>query len=111
MKTETVYEYVCKIKAVPQDRFFAALNYTVRELVSKFGADIVMESSVIYDIVRLKDSTGVREEFSDALIDNILYLLTGDADRKTDFTAHAQYAYHTVWNEKNRGKGRRKEKW
>ncbi len=111
MNTGKIYEHVCKVKPIPQDRFFAALNYTERELVSKYGKDTVLDRAALIDIVRLDDDTGTKAAFDNAIIDNILYLVTGEEHYKTDFAAHAQYAYHTVWNEKNRGKRIRKEIW
>ena len=111
MKTEKIYEYVCKVITVPQDRFFAALNYSVRELVSKYGAFIVTGRDAVTDAVRTDEGVRVRDEFITPLTDNILYLLTGDSNYKTDFTAHAQYAYHTVWRKNNSGKRIRKENW
>lgn len=111
MKTENIYEYVCKVISVPQDRFFAALNYTVRELVSKYGVFTVTGTDAVPDAVRTDEDVKVRDEFITPLTDNILYLLTGNPDYKTDFTAHAQYAYHTVWRKINRGKRIRKEIW
>jgi hypothetical protein len=46
----------------------------------------------------------VYDEYYPAIWDNMLLLLTGDGDRKTDYVAEANAAYKSVWSAKAKGR-------
>ena len=39
----------------------------------------------------------IYDEYRAAICNNLLYLITGDSDRKTDFVNEADFAYKTVY--------------
>ena len=104
MDIKYLYERVCLKAPVARDKFLAALNYTVRELISLYGEKHVKKDGNIAVPASLQTDPGIYDDYENAFYDNIMYFNTGEASHKTDFMAHAQYAYHNVWRRKNKGK-------
>lgn len=110
MDTNLLYDRVCAVKKIGQENFLDHLNYTVTELCSIYGEEWVM-AAPFRRTERVGEAVQVKDIFSVAVEDNILYLMTGDERHKTDFTAHAKYAYNTLWRQKNTGRRIRREGW
>lgn len=96
---------------IPQDRFLAAVNYTIRELVSLYGAEYVLQKGAIRTLTSIGTDPGLYEDYESALYDNVMYFASENPEHKTDFVAHAQYAYHNVWRTKSAGKRIHREVW
>ena len=111
MDLKYLYERVCMKAPIGQDRFLAAVNYTLRELVSLYGEPFVQQQGPARVLTGMNADPGLYEDYEDAVYDNVMYFATGDGNWKTDFVAHAQYAYHNVWRRKTKGKRIGKEAW
>lgn len=110
MDTYLLYDRVCLREAHSHEQFLSHLNYTLAELCSMYGEEKVMEGPLC-TVERVGEAVAIRDEYALAVLDNILYLCSGDDRHKTDFTAHARYAYNTLWREKNMGRRIRREVW
>lgn len=110
MDTNLLYDRVCAAREVSQEDFLSYLNYTLCELCAIYGEEFVMNGP-LRRVERVGDTAGVREVFAAAVEDDLMYLATGDERHKTDFAAHAAYAYNTLWREKNLGRRVRREAW
>ncbi|MCI8331334.1 MAG: hypothetical protein HFE78_00695 [Clostridiales bacterium] len=111
MDIKYLYERVCMQAPIEQDRFLAAVNYTVRELISLYGSDYVQRDGPVRPLLNVNSDPGIYEDYEDALYDNVMYFASNESNYKTDFVAHAQYAYHNVWRKKNKGKRIHREAW
>ena len=111
MDIKYLYERICMKAPMEQDRFLAAVNYTIRELISLYGSEYVQSGGPVRPVLHVNSDPGIYEDYEDALFDNVMYFASNDASYKTDFVAHAQYAYHNVWRRKTKGKRIHREAW
>lgn len=110
MDTYLLYDRVCLKGQISQEQFLSHLNYTLAELCAMYGEEKVMEGP-LYTVERVGETVDIYPEYTACITDNILFLAGGGENLKVDFTAHAAYAFHTLWNRKNKGKRIRREVW
>lgn len=110
MDTFTIFDRVCAEREISQEAFLSHLNYTLAELCATYGEDKVMEGAP-HPAEKVGDAVNVYEEYVPAILDNILFLTTGEVRHKTDFTAHAAYAFNTLWRKRNLRRRIRREVW
>lgn len=106
MNVIDIYERVTLTTALSQPRFVHYFNDTVAYLISKYRPRYVLHSkdgSSFSPVSSVNDTTDVRDEYADCIIDNIIFLETGNVDRRTDFIAKSEYTYDSVWNDAVRG--------
>lgn len=98
MNIKSIYDTVTLRQPCSHGQFLSHLDLTVRTLMSQFGMKYVI-SGESYGIPRtVEDDIPVFDEYYTSIVDNILFLLTGDGDRKTDYVAESADAYKTVWS-------------
>ena len=105
MIVRELYDKVTLANPCNQADFLTHYDTSVRSILARYGARYVILPGAVY--VRpagLNDDSPVFEEYMNALYDNILFLLTGNGDRKTDYVQEAEDAYKTVWKVLMRGK-------
>lgn len=104
MNIKSLYDTVVLRSPCSHNEFLTHLDTTVRTLSAQYGMSYVVKSGT-YGIPRYIDSDiPVYDEYYPAICDNILFLLTGDGDRKTDYVAEANAAYKSVWSAKAKGR-------
>lgn len=104
MNIKSLYDTVVLRSPCSHNEFLTHLDTTVRTLSAQFGLSYVITSGT-YGIPRYVDSDiPVYDAYYPAICSNILFLLTGDADRKTDYVAESDAAYKSVWSEKAKGR-------
>lgn len=104
MIVKELYEQIQRTAKSGQDEFIAALDMTVRTLISRYGVRYVCLPGQPYVKPEgVNDEIPICEEYFPAIIDNILFMLTGDAARKTDYVEEARDAYKQVWSRRMRG--------
>lgn len=103
MVTKEIYDRICAESPCGEQAFLRHLDSTIRFLESKYGKKYVYISQYQKPIT-INEDISVCEEYLPAIIDNIIFLITKDADRRTDAVVEADYAYKIVWSEKVRGK-------
>ena len=104
MNIKSLYDTVVLRSPCSHNEFLTHLDTTVRTLTAQFGMSYVIERGT-YGIPRyIESDIPVYEEYYPAICDNILFLLTGDGDRKTDYVAEADAAYKAVWSQKVKGR-------
>ena len=105
MIVQEVYDKVTLSADCHQADFLTHFDTSVRAILAKYGSKYVLLPESQYTRPSgIYDTVPVYEEYMNAIVDNILFLLTGNPDRKTDYVAEADDAYKTVWHEKMRGK-------
>lgn len=105
MNIKDIYDTVKLQVSCSQNDFLTYLDQSVRTLISRFKEPYVVEKGGKYGKpATVNTDIPIYEEYYPAVLNNILFLLTGNSDRKTDSTAEAEYAYRSVWSKKSRGK-------
>ena len=98
MDTTALYDRVNRTASLSKPEFVAFYNDSVIYLVSRYREKYVCDGKHT-KLARPDDGSNVYEYYSDAILNNIIYLKTNNADRKTDFIQEADSAYKTIWNE------------
>lgn len=105
MIIQELYDKVTLTNPCRQADFLTHYDTSVRAIMARYDTRYVILPGTVY--VRptgLLDDSPVFEEYMNAIYDNILFLLTGNTDRKTDYVQEAEDAYKTVWKYLTRGK-------
>ena len=103
MVIKDIYEAVTVINPCSQPVFLAHLDTTVRSLMAKFGLKRVVNDGVYAKPRDINGDLAVKDEYRNAVVSNILFLLTGNEAYKTDYIYEADNAYKTVWRAHMRG--------
>lgn len=103
MTTKELYDRITAENPCGEPAFIRHLDSTVRALESRYGKKYVYASAYQKPLT-IHDDISVYDEYFPAIVDNILFLITKDTDRKTDFIAEADYAYKTIWGVMVHGK-------
>ena len=105
MNTKSLYDTITLRSPCSHNKFLTYLDLTVRSLISQHKASYVIEGSKNYITPQsVNDDIPIHEEYYSAIINNIMFLLTGDTTYKSDFVYEADSAYISVWSKKARGK-------
>jgi hypothetical protein len=97
MIIKEMYEKVTMENPCGQAVFMSRLDTTVRSLIARYGKKYVVFRHQIYQRpVSVEDEIPVYEEYFPAILDNILFLTSGNSDRKTDYVQEAEDAYKSV---------------
>lgn len=104
MNVKDLYDAVKLRTSCSQNEFLTYFDQSVRSLIAEYRAPYVVLKARIYGKPRsVSEDVPVYDEYYTAILNNILFLLTGDTDRKTDFVAEAVAAYKSVWSWKAHG--------
>ena len=104
MNTKSLYELITLKNPCTQNEFLTYLDLTVKTLIAQYSMPYVISKGESWGIPRSVESdVPVEEEYFPALADNILFLVTGDGDRKTDYVAEAEAAFKSVWSRRAKG--------
>ena len=106
MILKELYENVTQVEACGQDKFLSHVDTTVRALIARYGERYVLlpGNQAWIRVREIESEIPVYEAYFPAIRDNVLFMLTGNGDRKTDYVAEAEDAYKSVWRRKMRGK-------
>ena len=103
MYVKDIYETVLTSAECSQPKFLTHLDTTARSLIAKYGIRRVIDDNAYIKPQSITGDYPVKEEYFNAVVSNILYLITGNGDYKTDFMAEAEYAYKTIWSGSMKG--------
>lgn len=105
MNIKDLYDAVIMSNPCSHNTFLTHVDTTCRTLIAKYGMNYVCVRGDEYVRARSVDDTvPVYDDYTPAVMDNVLYLLTGDESHKVDFINNSDYAYKTVWRRKSKGK-------
>jgi len=105
MIVQELYDKITLANPCNQADFITHFDTSVRALIARYGTRYVVLPGAVYQRPSgLYDESPVFDEYMNAIYDNVLFLLTGNPDRKTDYVAEADDAYKTVWKRLMRGK-------
>ena len=112
MDINEIYERVLITAPVDTNTFIIHLNTTIDELLNKYDDKYVLTpEAVSVHVTGMDDGLNVYDEYMTPITDNIIFLITGDGNRKTDYVAHAEYAKKRVWRKIHTERHLRREVW
>lgn len=97
-----IFEDVNMVAPVEQRRFFNYFNDTVNELETVYYGFVVEKGSEYKAPESLDDDCAVRPLYRSAIVDNILFRITGEEARKSEFIRKSNDAYLKYWNDNAR---------
>lgn len=105
MNLTNIYDAVTLTAPCTHNAFLTHFNASLMYLIAKYGLSYVIKSKKGYTKPEsVYDDVPVYDDYAPAITDNIIYLITGNGERKTDFVMEAENAYKTVWSIKARKK-------
>lgn len=108
----TIYESVCYASPIGENAFLEYFNRTIDELNTDYHTKYLCPAEAVLSRVNsLDEGTGLYDDYTTPVIDNILFFATGDAAHKTDFIMHKDQAYKQVWRRLAYGKRRTGDIW
>ena len=104
MDIKTLFDRVNRTTTISQPAFVDFYNDAVRYLVGAYNEKYVIKPEYAYaPIQHITDEDYVRDEYTQAIIDSILYAVTNEAIKYTQFRTGAEEAYLNVWRKKSYG--------
>lgn len=105
MNTKSLYETVTLRANCSHNTFITHLDLTVKSLISSRKPSYVVIGNYKYTKPQsINDDIPIFEDYFSAIVANILYLLSGNIDFKSEFHMESDNAYKSVWSKKARGK-------
>ena len=105
MNIKDLYDTVTLTAPCSHNTFLTHLDTTVNSLIGQYGIEKVINAEGGYRKPwAISEQIPVYSEYTAAICDNLLYLITGDSDRKTDFVNEADRAYRVVYARRARGR-------
>jgi hypothetical protein len=113
VKTMTILEMFEKISLktpIEQRKFFNYYDDSVNELLATY--DIVIEDGKTYaPITDLYEDNVVLPLYHNAIVDNILFMISNEAEYKSEFIRKSKDAYLKYWKDKAKGTRQRRMRW
>lgn len=105
MTIKTLYDTVTLTKPCTHNEFLTHVDTTIRTLIAKYGMNYVCYPHSSYLAARyVEDDIPVYDDYYPAVLDNVLFLLTGDEAHKVDYVNNSDSGYKMVWRRKVVGK-------
>lgn len=102
MNVKSLYDTVVLTNPCSHNTFLTHVDTTIRSLISRYGMNYVCAGG--YERAKsVEDAVSVYDEYYSAILDNVLYLLTGDDSHKVDYVNDADNGYKAVWRRKSHG--------
>ncbi len=116
-----IYEKVSLKTAMEQRRFFNYLNDTLCELFSLYNGNLIYTKEYISDshhntdepilVMSLDDYLPLRHIYIPAIVDNIVFLNTGEEFLKTEFLRKSNDAFLSAYGSDARGRHIKRSRW
>lgn len=106
-----MYEKVSLKTPIEQRKFFNYFDDSVNELLSLYDLVIVEDKAYEAPTTDLYEDNVVLPLYHNAIIDNVLYMISNDMNYKSEFIRKSKEAYLKYWNDKAKGKRIRRMRW
>ena len=105
-----IFEKISLKAPIEQRKFFNYYNDSVNELMSMY--DIVIEEGKTYaPITDLYENNVVLPLYHNAIVDNILFMVSNEEIYKSEFIRKSKDAYLKYWRNKAKGTRQRRMRW
>ena len=103
MNTKSLYDCVTLRVTCSHNTFLTHLDLTVKSLMGRYKAPYVLRDAKVFTTpTSILDDIPVNEEYFSAIVANILNLLTGNVEFKSEYLSESDAAYKSVWSKKAR---------
>ena len=107
-----MYEKINLKAPIEQRKFFNYYDDSVNELISTFGDFVIAEDKKFeHPTMDLYSDNVVLPLYHNAIVDNILFMVTDDSNYKNEFIRKSKDAYLKYWNDRAKGARQRRMRW
>lgn len=106
-----MYEKISLKTPIEQRKFFNYFDDSVNELMSMYDLVIIDGKTYEAPTTDLYVDNVVLPLYHNAIIDNILFMVSNDANYKSEFVQKSKEAYLKYWKDKAKGKRIRRMRW
>lgn len=106
-----MYEKISLKTPIEQRKFFNYFDDSVNELMSMYDLVIIDGKTYEAPTTDLYVDNVVLPLYHNAIIDNILFMVSNDANYKSEFVRKSKEAYLKYWKDKAKGKRIRRMRW
>lgn len=106
-----MYEKISLKTPIEQRKFFNYFDDSVNELMSMYDLVIIDGKTYEAPTTDLYVDNVVLPLYHNAIIDNILFMVSNDANYKSEFVRKSKEAYLKYWKDKAKSKRIRRMRW
>lgn len=106
-----IFEKVNLVLPMEQRRFFNCFDDTVRELEATYGSFVFEKGTEYQPPAALCDENAVLPLYHSAIVDNIVFMASGEEARKGEFLRKSREAYLKYWKDDAKGRKMRRLEW
>ena len=106
-----IYEKVNLVVPLEERRFFNYFEDSVEELEAAYSGFVIKNGMEYIPPITLDDFNAVRDLYSDAIVDNIIFMATKEEYYKSEFLRKAKTAYLKYWTDNAKGRHVRRYGW
>lgn len=107
-----MYEKINLKTPIEQRKFFNYYDDSVNELISLYGERFTIEEEAFETpTTDLYGDNVVLPLYHNAIVDNILFMISGESDYKSEFVRKSKDAYLKYWNDRAKGVRQRRMRW
>lgn len=111
MEMLDIFEKVNLAVPIEQRKFFNYFEDTVLELQAMYRGFVFEKGKEFTLPEALSDKTVVLPLYKDAIVENIIFLSSGEETRKSEFLRKSRNAYLKYWCDNAKGKKMKGRKW
>lgn len=111
MSVIEIFEKVNFAVPIEQRRFFGFFGDTVSELMALYDGFVLEKDVEFIAPTALSDENSVLPLYHDAVVDNIVFLESGEEARKSEFLRKSRNAYLKYWNDNAKGRKMKRIVW
>lgn len=111
MSVLEIFEKVNLIMPIEQRRFFNYFEDTVAELQSMYSGFVFEKDTEYQPPKTLSEENVVLPLYHNAIVDNIVFLASGEETRKSEFIRKSRNAYLKYWNDNAKGRKIKRMEW
>ena len=106
-----MYEKVSLKATIEQRKFFNYFDDSVNELLALYDIVLIEGKSFEATTTDLYADNVVLPLYHNAIVDNILFMISEDANYKSEFIRKSKDAYSKYWRDKAKGVRQRRMRW
>lgn len=106
-----IYEKVSLVLPLEQRRFLNFFDDTVNELLSMYNGFVIEKGKEYRMPKTLEDETAVLPLYAPAIVDNILFMATGEQNYKVEALRKSRDAWLKYWNDNAKGRKLKGMEW
>ena len=99
------------VTPLEEQHFFNYFEDTVNELSVLYNCFVFDKNELFTPPKTLTDDNTIKPLYHNSIVDNILFMATGQENYKNDFLRKSHLAFLKYWNENAKGKRMKRTRW